>query len=303
MYSSSFDFNKKNLSKTSRFITREPYPECLIKFPKEGAKGNLLHDIKMRERIASNQEQDALIAVVLRKEFLSYDACLNTFLGLTPQSYPIPCLEMKKYDMDLAEFLKDKKDWLQKINSETHIILMKIIFKKVLEAVQYVISKGVCHRNLILENLLVDVKCRKTVLTDFSHSCEFDNQGYALASENVGCPENRAPELYAAKEKYNCIKAEIFSLGVILYNLIFKARPFNVADSKDPHYKELVKGSRFRQMEKREPFASVISLMKGMLDPNPETRMSFDEVLNHPWLNDLGTEDQEHHASFMFNNS
>lgn len=287
-------------SETNRFFTKEANPQSLLKVPKEGFSAMLLHDIQTRELIAPPDDKDALIATVLSKHLLfTHSQLLNNLPGLGPLTSPVPCFEMKKYDMDLEEFLKKRRGLLGKLSAEMHCSLMRCIFRKVLEAVQYVFSKGVCHRNLSLQHFLVDLKCKRIILTDFSHSCEIGGTGQVLASEYIGNSYYRAPELYTKVERYNCVKAETFSLGVILYNLIFNSSPFQSADPKNIHFRNLFRGSRFKNIEKG-PLASVFSLMKRMLDTNPEERIKFEEVLTHPWIVESGDDDQEHHTSFIF---
>lgn len=52
---------------------------------------------------------------------------------------------------------------------------VKIIFKKILESVKYMHENGVIHRDLKLENVLIDRKTKQTKLIDFGFAIEVPN--------------------------------------------------------------------------------------------------------------------------------
>ena len=86
----------------------------------------------------------------------------------------------------------------------------------------------IIHRDLKLENILVkylnEEKTKYIVkLGDYGISREFDNQKTNRFT-SIGTPYTKAPEIMK-NEKYND-KCDLWSLGVIIYILFFKKRPF-----------------------------------------------------------------------------
>ncbi|GBP73723.1 hypothetical protein EVAR_103185_1 [Eumeta japonica] len=96
-------------------------------------------------------------------------------------------------------------------------------FAQMVAAVGYCHSRGVVHRDLKAENLLLDADMN-IKLADFGFSNEFVAGG-ALATW-CGSPPYAAPELFEGR-RYDGPKADIWSLGVVLYVLVCGALPFD----------------------------------------------------------------------------
>lgn len=104
----------------------------------------------------------------------------------------------------------------------------RFIFKQIITAVHYCHFNHIVHRDIKVENLLLDSNLR-VKLADFGFSTHFKT-GEKL---NVWCgsPPYCAPELYNA-QLYDGPKVDIWSLGVVLYVLVcgylpFEAQTFN----------------------------------------------------------------------------
>lgn len=100
---------------------------------------------------------------------------------------------------------------------------------QLIEAVEYAHSKGVYHRDIKPENILIanDGSVR---LADWGLSTTFkENTEFGVGSERY-----MAPELFDANiESYNAAKADIWSIGICLLNLLFSRNPFTIACQKD----------------------------------------------------------------------
>lgn len=106
-------------------------------------------------------------------------------------------------------------------------------------------SKNVAHRDLKLENIMVDEKLN-LVLGDF---------GFATF-KNVNCLKSyrgtktyMAPEIKAGKI-YDGMKTDIFSLGVILFIIVQCLFPFAEAKQDDYYYRLLLNGELEKYWEK-----------------------------------------------------
>lgn len=96
-----------------------------------------------------------------------------------------------------------------------------------------------------------------------------------------------APEIKEHKE-YDGYKADVFSVGVILFIMIQGTFPFSEATTDEHYYKYLVKGQIKKYFEKTN--ASALSddlkdLLVKMFSYDPKERPSIVDIKNHPWMN------------------
>lgn len=159
-------------------------------------------------------------------------------------------------------------------------------FHQIIDAVKYLHSKGIVHRDLKAENLLLtsDFKCVK--LADFGFSNYYSNQSF-LATW-CGSPPYAAPELFEGKQ-YNGPKADIWSLGVVLYVLVCGSLPF------DGNTLQLLK-MRVLSGKFRIPYfmsRDCEHLIRHMLVIDPDKRFSLQQIKQHRWMCDLDSNGPE----------
>ncbi|KAH0461610.1 hypothetical protein IEQ34_009185 [Dendrobium chrysotoxum] len=156
-----------------------------------------------------------------------------------------------------------------------------IVTKTIMEVVQVCHKHGVIHRDLKPENFLFLNQSEDSPLKviDFGLSVFFE-PGERF-SEIVGSPFYMAPELL--KRNYGP-EVDVWSAGIILYILLCGVPPF-WADSDEGIAQAIIRAA---VDFKREPWSKVSQsakdLVKRMLDPDPDTRLTAQQVLEHPWL-------------------
>jgi len=170
--------------------------------------------------------------------------------------------------MDLFEFLEMRQ--FQPIKES----LVKDLFRQIATIVNYFHKKGFVHRDLKLENIML-LPSQKVKIIDFG-LCAHAPCNSTLDSY-VGSVEYASPEVLERKP-YNACKAEVWSLGVLLFALLYGQFPFSSFDREN----------KFR-VELCFPFdLKISSLVKDLilhiLVPNPENRFDLKDVLAHPWL-------------------
>ncbi|XP_074267802.1 CBL-interacting serine/threonine-protein kinase 11-like [Silene latifolia] len=171
--------------------------------------------------------------------------------------------------------------------------LARNYFGQLLSAIAYCHSRGVYHRDLKPENLLLDENGNLKV-SDFGLSALKldDNTNNHLLQTLCGTPAYVAPEILA-KKGYDGAKVDIWSCGIILYVLTAGYLPFN-----DPNlmamYKKIYKG------EYRCPkwmSSDLKRLLSRLLDTNPATRFSVDQIIRDPWLAKAKDQDSTFHLT------
>ncbi|EYU33398.1 hypothetical protein MIMGU_mgv1a005956mg [Erythranthe guttata] len=152
-------------------------------------------------------------------------------------------------------------------------------FQQLINAVDYCHSRGVYHRDLKPENLLLDANSVLRV-SDFGLSAlpqQVREDG--LLHTTCGTPNYVAPEVINNKG-YDGAKADLWSCGVILFVLMAGYLPF-----EDSNLMVLYK-KIFKADFSCPPWfsSSAKKLIKRILDPNPSTRITTNEVLENEWF-------------------
>ena len=152
----------------------------------------------------------------------------------------------------------------------------KYLFKQVVQAIDYCHNINVSHRDIKLENILLD-KNNKVKVIDFGFST------YIPSKKNVkmfcGTPSYMAPEIIANKE-YAGPPADIWALGVLLYSLLAGVFPFKGTNDREL-YKKISRGTFEFPASVKGPARDLI---RGMMRLKPENRLSCCEILNQAWL-------------------
>lgn len=157
--------------------------------------------------------------------------------------------------------------------------LSRRYFQQLITAVGFCHARGVFHRDLKPENLLLDENFNLKV-SDFGLSAVKDQiRPDGLLHTLCGTPAYVAPEILA-KKGYDGAKVDIWSCGVILYVLIAGYLPFNDINLM-VMYRKIYKGE-YRFPKWTSP--DLRQLLSRLLDTNPETRITVDEILHDPWF-------------------
>lgn len=150
-------------------------------------------------------------------------------------------------------------------------------FQQLIDGVDYCHSKGVYHRDLKPENLLLDSQGNLKI-SDFGLSA-LPEQGVSLLRTTCGTPNYVAPEVLSHKG-YNGAPADLWSCGVILYVLMAGYLPFDELDLTTLY-------SKVERADFSCPTwfpVGAKSLIHRILDPNPETRITTEEIRNDEWF-------------------
>eukprot|EP00276_Gloeochaete_wittrockiana_P003571 CAMPEP_0184659198 /NCGR_PEP_ID=MMETSP0308-20130426/28714_1 /TAXON_ID=38269 /ORGANISM="Gloeochaete witrockiana, Strain SAG 46.84" /LENGTH=752 /DNA_ID=CAMNT_0027098847 /DNA_START=254 /DNA_END=2512 /DNA_ORIENTATION=+ len=156
--------------------------------------------------------------------------------------------------------------------------LARFYFMQLVDGLAYCHASGVVHRDLRLENLLLDNQGHLKI-TDFGHAGIF-KQGWDIFSTSlVGSLYHLSPEQICGK-CYSGEKMDIWSAGVLLYCLLHGQPPFfteNVVELL-----ECIKAGRYEQVQTVS--AEARDLIDRMLQVDPAKRISCPDIKRHPWM-------------------
>ena len=171
---------------------------------------------------------------------------------------------------DLSTFL-NKKPLKEKY--------VKRYMVQIASATKYLYDNKILHRDIKPQNIMmVDNDIIK--LTDFGFAKIFNSDNDNMAQTICGSPIYMAPEIIKCN-KYS-IKTDLWSIGVILYEMIIGKPP----------YKAISHIQLIQMIDTQPiyiPMAILISkdcrkLIHDLLQKNPDNRISWDDFFNHNWL-------------------
>eukprot|EP00475_Leptophrys_vorax_P021886 TRINITY_DN2971_c0_g1_i1.p1 TRINITY_DN2971_c0_g1~~TRINITY_DN2971_c0_g1_i1.p1 ORF type:complete len:466 (+),score=-31.22 TRINITY_DN2971_c0_g1_i1:110-1507(+) len=176
-----------------------------------------------------------------------------------------------------------------------------LLFRQVASAVAFCHARGVVHRDLKLENVLLHetpealLECAAggaggtpllgplvARVADFGLAeCLESPEGNKLLTGAVGSPFYMAPEVLTSEYDYS---ADVWSLGVILYILLSGVPPFWGPTDLEVFEAVLRGHVDFSGSVWAVVSADVKGLIRCMLQRDPRRRPSAAKVLSHPWL-------------------
>lgn len=152
------------------------------------------------------------------------------------------------------------------------------VFAQVLSAVEHCHLRGIVHRDMKLENILID-KAGNAKLTDFGFAGFFDPDEYNPLHEWCGSPPYAAPEIFLGSP-YSGPEIDVWSLGVVLFAMCTGTLPF-LGDNFELLMAQVLEG-KFEV-----PFFVTMgceNLIRQMVCLDIKSRTTITEIKKHSWL-------------------
>lgn len=153
---------------------------------------------------------------------------------------------------------------------------IKYIIRQITDALKYIMDNNIVHRDLKPQNILINNNLA-IKLCDFGFAREF--KGTLLTETICGSPLYMAPEILN-NHKYN-LKSDIWSLGIIMYEMFMKDHPFkanNMADliNKLNSNKPILLNNDINEKCKE--------LIYNLLIIDYKDRIEWDEIFTNEWI-------------------
>ena len=181
-------------------------------------------------------------------------------------------------------------------------------FRQILSALSHFQKKGVCHRDLRMENMMLERQSDGTMnirIIDFGLSLRVpyvDPNNRKLdtdVSSNTirrlikaqgqgGKWEYMDPEVARRHECFDGFAIDLWAVGIILFELLIGKKPFGLPDSSDPNFYMIAVEGNLEELLRMKSISldkEACDLLQNMLQSDPSKRLTLAEVVSHPWVN------------------
>lgn len=149
---------------------------------------------------------------------------------------------------------------------------IKFIFQQILDGVGFAHQKGIIHRDIKPSNIMLDANDNVKIM-DFGIAKVLGDRGMTKTGTKIGTIYYMSPEQVRAEKDIDQ-RTDIYSLGIVLYEMLTSKLPFNMdIDSDYELMNEIVQGSIGDPRELRQGLSEqIVSVMQKMIEKNKEDR-------------------------------
>ena len=182
----------------------------------------------------------------------------------------------------------------------------KTWFRQLISGLVYLQNKGICHRGISLENLLINEK-NNLVIAGFSLALRVPYTGSTNFGAIVDASEGAqrrlmkkqdvcgsltylAPEIIGRNPSFDGFAVDLWAAGCILFILLAGVAPFRMAHTSDPGYTRISRGELYELVWTAGILLSdnSLDLLQSMLLPDPRNRFTLTQIMHHPWFIERG---------------
>ena len=191
-------------------------------------------------------------------------------------------------------------------------------FRQILLGLHHLQQKGVCHRDLSLENIVVQGKTCKIIDFGMVLRVPYAHPSNMGSSTDVSDGTTRllmisqgqggdftymSPEVLNRDSKFDGFAIDLWSAGVILYIMLIGSKPFKWPHSSDEMFEHLCVDALLKESISYwniELSDDAVDLIQNMLLKDKRKRLTLADVMEHPWLNsneDASSARNDEHSS------
>ena len=238
--------------------------------------------------------------IVTVKEFFTEDARGRTTSGVAPSaSAEMASSDPKSDDDGVVHVVMELLEGQELVDAiEQHGLYdesdAKIVMGKMLDAIAFMHARGVVHRDLKLENLVLAKPDDLSTVTLVDFGLAKALMARERAENVCGTLAYVAPEALAAGQYGQGV--DVWALGVAMHVLLTGAWPFDNEDEDELMDSIIACDLDFDGPDAPEEFSWISpdakDLLRGLLEPNPKHRLTAAQAVEHAWF----TGQKEHRA-------
>lgn len=210
-----------------------------------------------------------------------YMRTLYTPDSMTPKVYNVQCFP-DKTTLIVMELLKGVTllDLVQESWNGLAVTVLKSIFRQLLLAIKYIHSKGIAHRDLKCENIMVGPDNKITII-DFGFAAEYSSNRFLR--DDVGSMNYAAPEVLAGKP-YRGPEADLFTMGIIFYTCMTGRFPYYPSDDIQVTLRLRGQPIKFKPGVPSDLKALISMMMSIDQEYRYKLSLDMDALLDHPFF-------------------
>ena len=151
------------------------------------------------------------------------------------------------------------------------------IIRLLINIIKHCHENGVCHRDIKLENILLNDDNTITLI-DFGLAVQKTGDKFIM-SKQCGSPDYIAPEILSDKYSIYDERCDVWSIGIVLYILLYKQFPFENNDFLSLKHNIIYSDIVFPDSKK--PNDDIVDLLTRMLCKDPSKRISITDASRH----------------------
>ena len=189
-------------------------------------------------------------------------------------------IETKKFAFLVFEYFEGEKlsDFIAKKKTLTEDESLAI-FKELLSVISYLNEMNICNLNINSNNIIID-KNNNIKVCNFKFGHFYSNKGKSR-TDLTGDYYSTCPEL-VSKKPYRPELADMWSAGVLLFQLVTGQQPFKAQKDLDL-IRLIIKGN---YKIPNTVSANMQTILKGLMEVNEEKRFKLSDLLNQQLLKD-----------------
>ena len=204
------------------------------------------------------------------------------------------CCHDRSFLYSIMEFM-DGGELFEEIlmNGKKDEVSARIIFTQILNGVNNLHSKGIVHRDLSLENVLISKRLGIVKIIDLGMCLKIpydsNTNTYMLIPKQGSCGKMNymAPEVFSNEGPFDPFLCDVWALGIILFILLTGVPLLESPSPLDLRYIEVVNGRLGILVSKWGMHIppDALDLIQSILKANPIERPSIQQIIQHKWIN------------------
>ncbi len=233
---------------------------------------------------------ESILEYSILKSLRDSECCISKAFDFKIEEDNKVKIYLEGMNMDLEKYRKTKFDSVVARGEISKEKLIKSILFDIFRGVYYAHNKGIIHRDLKFENILITMN--NAYVSDWGASFfYYFSQFNKDVRFEVGTPTYRAPEIWARKP-YST-KVDVFALGIIATEM-FGGNPHSTYQNSfmfnERYFMKNVYNENNKVILNKNNVTEGYELFSKMLSRNPDDRPYIHEVLNHDYFKQLRKE-------------
>lgn len=190
--------------------------------------------------------------------------------------------------------------WINNFTGYISEDMLKDILIGLNNVFQFMNERNIAHRDVKLQNIMIKyVENSNTAINFLPKLCDF---GFSTLNENMqtrlGTPSTMAPEIMLNKSYSK--KCDIWSLGVIVFQMLYKQLPFKAKSQREILQVILNWNGVFNVPDNQKMSDILHDLMKKMLTVDPIKRIGWSDYFIHPFFKIIDKSLKEFEKNYGF---